>query len=492
MKEGYLATFLVALYLILLLAIGIYTRRTSENTREDYFLASRNFGTWILLFSVIGTVASAFTILGFPGQVYRTGLPNFGSIANSAILLIPITFATVGMRLWYASKKFNHITPGQLLNHRYNSNYLGGLSSFLMTFWTVPYLVLGGLGSGLAIESLTNGLISYTLGSGLIIGVVTIYLILGGMRGSGYTDLIQGVLLLSLMAGFTAFVLKTLGGLQKSFQSAVDANPDLVSRGSEALFGTEMWLSTLLMMGLSVLMYPQVILRIFTGKSLESVKKMILLFPIGMLILFLSSAILGFVGAAEITHLDGDAADNIVPLLINSLAPEYIAATALVVILAAIMSSLDSQSLSVSTLISEDLLRNTDQIKDADVPKISKLLTVGLMTIVFLLTLVKPGSIFFLVEFAFQGYALMFYPVAIGLYWRGCTEKGVIAGLTFGFVGLIMFQSGILPSSWTLGFMPLTPLLILQIGLVHLISHHTEKPPKKTIDAYFESFENAW
>lgn len=492
MNEGYLATALLIAYFLILLSIGLYTRKSSKKTREDYFLASRNFGTWILFFSVIGTVASAFTILGFPGQVYRTGLPNFGSIAGSAVLIIPITFATVGVRLWYASQKFNHITPGQLLNHRYNSDYLGPISSILMIFWTIPYLVLGGLGSGLAIESLTGGIISYAVGAGAVITVVTIYLILGGMRGSGYTDLIQGTLVISLMIGFTLYTLKALGGVQNSFKSAIESNPELISRSSETLFTTEVWLSTMIMMGFSVVMYPQVILRIFTGKSLDSVKKMVVLFPVGMLVLFLCSTVLGFIGTVEVTNLEGDAADNIVPVLIGILAPEYIAAFALIIIIAAIMSSLDSQSLSVSTLISEDLLRNLDTLDDSQIIKSSKLLTIGLMLIVFLLTLIEPGSIFFLVEFAFQGYALMFYPIAAGLYWRECTEKGVITGLLFGFVGLLVFQTGLIPSSWSLGFMPLIPLLALQIIIVHLTSHCTQKPPEQVINSYFKSFEEAW
>ena len=490
LPEGLTAVIFALTYILFLLSVGEFARRKSKQSREDYFLASRKFGGFLLFFSVLGTVASAFTILGFPGEVYRSGLANFGAIAGSAILLIPITFATCGVRMWLAGKKFNLITPSQLLNHRYDSDILGLILSLFMIVWTIPYLVLGGIGAGIAFEFMTGGLISYSLGAGIVLSVVTVYLIFGGMRGSGYTDVIQGILMLLLMTGFTAYIASHLGGFSSAMASSAEVNLDLLSREGE--FTTEIWLSSLLMMGLSVLMYPHVMLRVFSGSSIKSLKKMFLFFPAGMFVLFSTSALLGFWGQNQISGLTGEAADRILPELLTAFAPEYLAATALVVILAALMSSLDSQTLSISTLISEDFLRDIYGMDDDSILSTSKVLTGLIMSTVFVLTLIQPGTIFFLVEFAFQGYALLFYPVVIGLYWRKATEAGVIVGLVSGFVGLWLFQLGIIPSNFSFGFMPLAPLLLIQVFLTHITSHFTEPPSEEKTDTYFKVFTDAW
>lgn len=480
------------LYFALLIFLGLLAKRKSKNTREDYFLSSRNFGTLILFFSVLATVASAFAVIGFPGEVYRTGVANFGAIITAAILLIPLTYATAGQRMWLVSERFNQITPSEMVKHRYDSRKLGILVSFLLIFWTVPYLVLGGIGGALAFELLTDGLVSYSQGAALLLALVSIYLFIGGMRGSGYTDVIQGILIISLMLTFTLFLTVELGGLESAMTKTADEDISLISREGNPQFSTQGWLSSFIFMGLAVLMFPHIMLRIFSANSLSVLKKTVLLFPAGIFLIMLTSTLIGFMGAGEMPGLQGSEADNIVPNLLLSFAPSYLIAAALIVILSAIMSSLDSQTLSVSTLISEDFLGGFNLVEDRLIPLSAKILTLLIMVIVYGLILIQPGSIFYIVGFAFQGYALLFYPTVIGLYWKNATEKGVLTGYLFGFIGIWIFQFGLVPETLRFGFLPVIPLLVGQILITHLISHFTRRPTDEFIRDYFATFRKAW
>ena len=144
-----------ALYFLLVLGIGEYARRKTKFDPEDYFMASRSFGTLVLLFALLATNMSAFIMVGIPGIVYSIGIGAYGW-GSVFFLTFPVVFATVGYRLWLTGKKFGHITPGDLFDHRYDATHLGTLVMLMMTFWTIPYVVAGAQGAGNLFQGLAG------------------------------------------------------------------------------------------------------------------------------------------------------------------------------------------------------------------------------------------------------------------------------------------------------------------------------------------------
>jgi SSS family solute:Na+ symporter len=152
---------IVAVYLAIVLGIGSYAARRTGDSREEYLMASRSFGTLVLIAALFATNMYAVTMVGAPALSYNIGPSAFGYFVGLFPFIFSVLIMTAGRRIWLVGKKFGHITPAQIVNHRWNSNYLGVLVTGLFTFWTVPYLLVGVQGAGIVFEALTDGVIPY-------------------------------------------------------------------------------------------------------------------------------------------------------------------------------------------------------------------------------------------------------------------------------------------------------------------------------------------
>src|SRR3954464_12525368 len=100
----------LAVYLIVVAAIGsVAFRRRKENT-EDFFLAGRSIGPMVFFLSIFATNMTAFAILGSSGLAYRRGIGVFGLMGSSSGLVIPLCIFFIGTRLWAVGKRFGHQT----------------------------------------------------------------------------------------------------------------------------------------------------------------------------------------------------------------------------------------------------------------------------------------------------------------------------------------------------------------------------------------------
>ncbi len=479
-------------YLLLLLVIGEYARRKTRNSREDYFLASRSFKTVSMFFGLLATFITSFAIIGVPGMAYEVGIGLYGYLYGFTSLLVPVLIATVGYRIWIVGKRFGHVTPAHIINHRYQTEYLGGLLSGLMTFWTLPYLLLGVMGGGIVLDVLTDGLIPYPVGAGLVTLVVLLYVVAGGMRGATWTNILQGILFIGLLVALFAYLGSAFGGFAEATAATAEANPGLLDRAGPPFFGTMGWLTFVLFMGLSMMMFPQMFLRFFTALSHNTFKRTVLLFPIGIITVGATTVLLGFWGAGQIPGLTGQQVDQIFPMLLMQNLPFWLIGFGLVMVLAAIMSSLDAQTLTVSTIISEDMLRGTWSIDEGREVLITRGIITFLLVAVYGVSLLRIDTIFQIGMFAFQGYALLFYPFAIGLYWKNATAPALLSGWIAGFVVLWLFQLGVIPAAWAVGGFIFIPALLLQIVIVHAVSYLTTPPSRDRVEEYFESFAGTW
>ena len=177
---------ITAVYLLLVLGVGTFAARATGTTREDFLMANRSFGTVVLLFAIFATNMTAVVMIGAPGLAYQAGSGALGFFIGTFLFLFPALLMTAGYRLWLVGKAFGHITPAQIVNHRWDARYLGLLLMVLFTIWTVPYILVGVQGGGIAFEGLTNGLVPYWAGALVVLLVVGAYVYQGGMRGTGW------------------------------------------------------------------------------------------------------------------------------------------------------------------------------------------------------------------------------------------------------------------------------------------------------------------
>lgn len=493
MSQHVITLGVVVLYLLLVLGVGEYARRSTRLNREDYFMASRSFGTLVLLFALLATNMTAFVMIGAPGLAYRAGIGTYGYVNGIFTLVFPLMMATVGYRLWLTGKKFGHITPGEMFDHRFQTKHLGTLVMVILTVWTVPYILLGAIGAGLTLNQMTGGAVPYWAGSLIILLVVFSYVMSGGMRGTAWTNVLQGFVFMVFLWGLLIFLGFRLGGFTQATAATMEQAPQLATRSGPPPFSTKGWLSFSLVLALDAIMFPHLFRRILTGLSEDVLKRTVVLYPIGLLLVWVPPVIIGFWGAGQVTDLAGQATDQILPLMVANFTPPILAGFAIAGILAAVMSSIDGQTLTISTLISEDLIsKYIEDISERREVFIARATVGVLLAVTFVLSLLQPGTIVGIAEFAFSGFALTFFPLMVGLYWRGATGAAAWIGLAWGFVGLWLFQVGVVPMQYAFGFMPFVPVFVAQVVLTLAVGYLTDTPSQERVGEYFELFDGVW
>ena len=477
------------MYLGVVVGIGEYARRRTAQTREGFLMASRSFGTVVLFFALLATNMTSFVLLGAPGLAYEAGIGAFGYIVGLPTLVLPLLLGTVGYRFWLAGQRFGHVTPGQLFAHRLDSPRLGVFVMGLMTVWTVPYLLLAAVGSGIAFDVLTDGTVPYWLGAAIPLVVVFVYVTAGGMRATGWTNVFQGLVFILFLWVLLVALVVQFGGPRGATAATAASAPEHLTRDGPPQFGTRTWLSFAVVISINAIMYPHILRRLMTALDATAIRRLLILYPVGLLVTWTPAVLLGFWGAGQVDGLTGTEVDTILPVLVVEHTSPVFAGLALAGILAAIMSSLDAQTLSVSTMLSQDLLREHTTMPDRHEVLVTRGLIALLLAVTFVLALVQPDTIVGIAEFAFSGYALLFFPLVVSLYWRGATSTAAWVGLAWGFAGLLAFQAGLLPGWLTAGFMPFVPVAVSQILVTAAVGLVTETPPTAVVDAYFELYD---
>ena len=128
-------------YFIAIALITAYAKKKTSKEPEDYFLAKRSFGSFILFFTLAATNFSAFTFLGFAGKAYTDGLAQYGIMALGTSFMA-IMFYVLGKKIWKIGKEKKYTTPAELIAGRYNSRALQILIMLIMTIFTIPYLAI--------------------------------------------------------------------------------------------------------------------------------------------------------------------------------------------------------------------------------------------------------------------------------------------------------------------------------------------------------------
>lgn len=130
---------IMAVYLLIILGLGLYSFRFSRPTMEDYHMAGREFNTFILFCAVFGTNISAVALIGGPGKAYHLGWGVWAYFVTAWGWLTPVLFYVIGNRAWKVSSRFFLITQSDLFLKRFSHKCLSRLTSCVLIFYTVIY-----------------------------------------------------------------------------------------------------------------------------------------------------------------------------------------------------------------------------------------------------------------------------------------------------------------------------------------------------------------
>ena len=495
---------IVALYLCVLLGLGLFSSRLSRGTSQDYLLASHSIGPFLLLMSLFGTTMTAFALVGSTGRAFHSGVGVYGLLAASSGIVHSLCFYVLGVRLWQVGRRNGYTTQIQFFRDRLDSGSIGLVLFPVLVGLVIPYLLIGVLGAGSVVNGVTRGEfpemfpdsgggVPPALASAVICLVVLIYVFFGGMRGTAWANTFQTLVFMVL--GVVTFVVisNRLGGLQAASQAVAELHPEKLSgRGIPPL----MFLSFLLI-PLSVGMFPHVFQHWLTARSSQTFKLPVVAHPLFIMVVWLPCVLLG-VWATSAT-LDGElilppgSSENVVlATMVGRLTTPLLGGFLTAGILAAVMSSLDSQFLCLGTMFTEDIVLHYGgryRFNEQQTVLLARLFIVVIVAVTWAISLLEPRAVFTLGIWCFSGFAAL-VPLAFGaIYWKRLTLAGAWASVLATVGTWIYFFAdsdfGAVKGYSFHGLMPVAPMTAASALAMVLVSLLTRPPSPVTLARFF-------
>ncbi len=453
-------------YLVVVAAIGTVAARRTSAEPEDYFLGGRAARTLVLFMALFGTNVTPFVLMGIPGIAYHDGVGVYGMNAAIVALGIPLSFWLIGEPARVAARRLGAITPAELYARLLGSEPVGIVMFLLFFAFTVPYMVTAVLGVGLAVDVLTDGTVPFAAAAAAILVVTLAYTAAGGMRATMWTNVFQGATFLVFVVVAFFLVTEHHGGVAALVARVGGKAPTLLVKRGHPAFEPGRWNSWALAISLTVIAFPHMLVRIFAARDARTLKNTCMLYPVALVALWLPVVLLGVFGAVLVPGLAGKASDRILPLLVRTELPPVLQGMGLAGILAAVMSTLDAQLLTLSSMLGRDVLRvlRPDLSPRVEV-RLGRAFTLGLAVLVYVLVLARPASIFGIAAFSFSGYVMLVPTLYLALVWRRFSAPAALASMIGGVavLGAAMAAGnaplGLLPVAW--GFAAATILAVV-------------------------------
>ena len=480
---------ILAVYLLIVLVIGLGSHRFFRGTSEDWFVAARTIGPFILLVSLFGAHMTAFSLLGASGEAFLEGIGVFALMASSSALVVPAVFFFIGTRVWALGKRHGYLTPVQFFRERWESDGLGLLLFVVQIALLVPYLLIGVMGGGSTLTQVTDGQAPPWLGGLVVCAVVLTYVTYGGMRGTIWVNVFQTLVLLTLGLVAFATIVGKIGGVGVAMERVAAADPTLLARAGHI----QPWqLATYMLIPLSVGTFPHMFVHWLTARSAASFKPTLIFYPLCVALVWAPSVILGVLARADFPDLPPAAASSILVKMIDLYAPGVLAGLLAAGVWAAIMNSFDSQVLSVGTMFTQDIVRHygfNDRMSERQQITVGRLFTVGILVVTFLLSLVMDRSLFKLGVWCFTGFAALLPVVVAAIFWKRSTKWGAFASTVSVAVLWIFFViRGWESPNYTIagtGIMPVAVIFLVSAAAMIVGSLLTRPPGRATLDKFF-------
>lgn len=534
MHPGLPQLIIILLYLTLLLLLGALSSRMFRGTRLDYQVASHSIGPFLLLMSLFGTTMTAFALVGSSGEAYRQGIGVYGLLASSSGIVHSLCFFLVGVKVWKVARRNGYTTQIEFFRARLESDFVGLLLFPILVGLVIPYLLIGVIGGGAVIQGLTAGLapqwfevlgpdgqpdpavsggVPPALGSLLICVVVLIYVFVGGMRGTAWANTFQTLVFMILGVVTFYLIAMRLGGQPGFFDNLKVLGEAMPESHATRVEMSQSKFMTYLLIPLSVAMFPHVFQHWMTARNANTFKAPVIFQPLFIMIVWVPCVLVGAwtvgVWADPSLRPEGlelpSSPNAILPFLVATQTGPLLGGFLAAGILAAIMSSLDSQFLCLGTIFNNDIFvhyRGRDRVSDRLQVRTTRAFIIGIVAITYLCSLGNPRSVFFLGVWCFSGFTALFPIIVAALYWRGLTAAGAISGIFAAIISwciLFYHASQIPPEQGGLGslllrvpiggveheVMPVVAMTLSSLVTMVVVSLVTPKPAPETLAKFF-------
>jgi len=498
----------IVAYLFGMLLIGvIFNRQGAADTSDGFYIGGRGLGPLVTAMSAEASDMSSYLLMGLPGLAYIAGIAEVGWTAIGLAIGTYLNFLFVARLLRRYSERLGAFTIPDFYSRRYgdNENTLSLIAALIIIIFFVPYTASGFK----AVGTLFNSLFGIEYHLAMIIGAVIIvaYTTMGGFLAVSTTDLVQSIFMTIALVIIVFFGIDKAGGMGAVIDNAKALPGYLnifqgydVTTNSASSYGLLSICSTLAW-GLGYFGMPHILLRFM---AIRNEKELVLSRRIAAVWVVLSMGIAVFIGiigysvslTGAIPMLNGSSAESetIVIQMANLMSQHsFIFALAggiiLAGILAATMSTADSQLLAAASSVSEDLMQSFGRIKLSQQGKMiaARATVIGIACIAIILAWNPNSSVFRVVSFAWAGFGATFGPtMLLALFWRRSNRNGALAGLLAGGIMIFVWKFGIARLGGVFSIYELLPAFLIALAADVIVSLATKEPSAVILKKYDE------
>ncbi|MEO1148547.1 MAG: sodium/proline symporter PutP [Cyanobacteria bacterium J06638_22] len=426
-------------YLLAMLGIGLIGfKQTSKHA--DYILGGRRLGPAVAALSAGASDMSGWLLLGLPGAFYASGM-NQSWIVIGLMIGIFLNWQFIAKRLRiYTAVSGDALTLPDFLDNRFRdrSRLLRIISAIVILVFFTLYTSAGLVAGGILFEE-SFGL-SYT--AALWIGAVIIvgYTFLGGFLAVCWTDFVQGIVMFLAILVVPGIAIWSLGGLGET-----TAQIGVINAEFNSIFAGTSFLGIISLMawGLGYFGQPHILARFMALRSPKDTPTAQVIGMFWVVLAMYGALFAGYAGVAYFADAPLENSEAVFLQFTQVLVNPWIGGVLLAGVLAAIMSTIDSQLLVCSSVISEDFYKGLlrPNASDQELVNLGRMSVIGIALIATLLASNPEAGVLALVSYAWAGFGAAFGPVVIlSLYWQRMTRNGAIAGIVAGALTVIIWK----------------------------------------------------
>lgn len=490
----------IAVYLLAMVLIGLYYTKKNKST-DDFYLGGRKLGPLVTAMSAEASDMSSWLLMGLPGVALVAGLAEATWTAIGLGIGTWINWLIVAKRIRMYSQKINAVTIPEFFSKRFGDkkNMLSAIAGLVIIVFFVPYTASGFNACGTLFSSLFG--VDYFTAMVISAIVIVAYTTLGGFLAASTTDLIQSIVMTLALVVVVVFGINYAGGWDNV---VVNANS---MPGFLELFNTydasakastpynALTVASTLAWGLGYFGMPHILLRFMAIGDKNKLKTSRRIATVWVFISMAVAILIGVVGSAIVANgtiaLDSSNSQRII-IEISKLISQNSAFFAIVAgviiagILAATMSTSDSQLLAAASAVSQNIVKEfLGKQLSQKASMIVARCAVIVISIVGVIWAKDEGSVFEIVSFAWAGFGAAFGPVVLfGLFWKRTTKWGALAGMVVGGSMIFIWKYVIANLGGVFAIYELLPAFILACIAIVVVSLLTKKPEKEIEETF--------
>jgi len=496
-----LATMIV--YLVGVVGIGVWFSNKNKSA-GDFYLGGRRLGPLVTAMSAEASDMSSWLLMGLPGVALLAGVPEAVWTAIGLAVGTYLNWLIVAKRIRNYSSHIGATTIPEFFSKRFHDekHILSLIAAVVIVVFFVPYTASGFNACGTLFSSLFG--VNYLTAMLIAAVVITVYTTLGGFMAASTSDFVQSVVMTIALIVVVFFGISAAGGWSAVVSNAQSLPGYLnLTQGYDAATGTAasyngLTIASTLAWGLGYFGMPHILLRFMAVKEPEKLVLSRRVATVWVVISMGVAVLIGIIGNAMISAgaLEALSSSDSQRIIIkiaelistHGVLPAIVAGVILSGIMAATMSTADSQLLAAASSVSQDIVRDTFGVKLSDEASIRiARCTVVVIAVVAMIWARNEGSVFTIVSFAWAGFGAAFGPVVLlALFWKRSNKWGALAGMVTGGAMVFIWKYGVRPMGGLLDIYELLPAFLFAIVADVIVSLATAAPDASIEKEYDE------